>query len=149
MSAHIHDPAMQGSAVAAPNRGGATSTGPARPRWLVPGLLIALIAGGLVVAGVVSMSTVLYAGLFGGMILMHMGGHGHGGHSHGGHGGDVASGHPGRSSETSDGDDLSRGSHGSQPPDSRSVAGLDERAANESTTSETERHDQHSSHGCH
>lgn len=149
MTAHVHDPATHGGGVPATNRGVATSTGPTRPRWLVPGLLIALLVGGLVVAGVVSISTVLYAGLLGGMILLHMGGHGHGGHSHGDHGGGVASGHTGHSSGTSEAADLSRGSSGSQPPDSRSVAGPDERAANESTTSETEHHDQHSSHGCH
>ena len=147
MTAHVHDPATHGGRPRPLSSDDAASA-PSRPRWLLPGLLIALIAGGLVVAGVVSVSTVLYASLFAGMILMHTGGHGHGGHGHGGHAGGVASGHSGHSSGTSDGDDLSRGSSGSQPPESGSVAGLDERAK-ESTRTETERHDQHSSHGCH
>jgi len=56
-----------------------------RPRSLVPGLLIALAAGGLVAGGVVSLTAVLYAGLLGGMMLMHLGGHGHA--LHGGSGG--------------------------------------------------------------
>jgi len=38
------------------------------------------MAAVLVMAGVVELSTVFYAGLFGGMILLHLGGHGHGGH---------------------------------------------------------------------
>ena len=67
---------------------------PANPRgqvppargWLLPALAIGVLAIGLVVAGVVSLSTVLYAGAFGGMLLMHLGGHGHG-HGNGGHGG--------------------------------------------------------------
>ena len=76
MTAHIHDSVApddldpQASAV----------TAPARPWWLLPGVLIVGITAALVVAGVVSLSTVLSAALFGGMILMHLGGHG----SHGG-----------------------------------------------------------------
>lgn len=53
-----------------------------RQRWALVGIPVALVAGLLVLAGVVSPSTVLYAGAFGGMMLMHLGGHG----SHGGHG---------------------------------------------------------------
>lgn len=55
-----------------------------RPRWLAPLVVAAVIAAVLVLAGVVALSTVFYAGLFGGMILMHVGGHGHGGRG-GGH----------------------------------------------------------------
>lgn len=55
-----------------------------RPRWLGPVAVATVIAAVLVLAGVVALSTVFYAGLFGGMILMHVGGHGHGGRG-GGH----------------------------------------------------------------
>ena len=116
-----------------------------RPRWLLPGLVVAVIVGGLVLAGVVSFSTVLYAGLFGGMMLMHMGGHGHGGHGAGGAG----HGHSLHGDEADDAVDLSRRSSDAQPSQSGSSAGLDERARNNSTTSETDDHDEHSSHGCH
>ncbi len=94
MTVHAHDPSVDPAddAVDAPT--GATSDGgtSTRPRWLLPGLAVAIVVAGLVVAGVVSLSTALYAGLFGGMLLMHLGGHGmHGGHGggggHGGHGG--------------------------------------------------------------
>ncbi len=54
-----------------------------RPRWLGPLAVAAVIAAVLVLAGVVTLSTVFYAGLFGGMILMHVGGHGHAGHGAG------------------------------------------------------------------
>ena len=54
-----------------------------RPRWLGPLAVAAVIAAVLVLAGVVALSTVFYAGLFGGMILMHVRGHGHGGHGAG------------------------------------------------------------------
>lgn len=49
-----------------------------RPRWLLPGVAVAMVAAVLVIAGVVPLSTVVYVALFGGMILMHAG---HGGHS--------------------------------------------------------------------
>lgn len=48
----------------------------ARPRWLLPGVVIGVVAAALVIAGVVPFSTVLYAGMLGGMLLMHLGGHG-------------------------------------------------------------------------
>ncbi len=53
-----------------------------RQRWALVGVPVALTAALLVLTDVVSLSTVLYAGAFGGMMLMHLGGHG----SHGGHG---------------------------------------------------------------
>lgn len=138
MTAHVHDPAAHGGRTPAHHSAGAASTASTRPRWLLPGLLIALVAGGLVFLGVLSLSAVLYAGIFGGMILMHAGGHGHGGHGSAGH-----ASHAGRA------EDLSGGSSDTQPSGSGSAAGLDERPANDAKTSETERHDQHSSHGCH
>ncbi len=88
MTAHVHnhseltsEPRVSASAL---------EVGPAQaavPRWLIPGLAIAFVVAGLVLAGVVSPSTVLFLGFFGGMILMHTGGHG----AHGGHGGHESS----------------------------------------------------------
>lgn len=83
MTVHAHDPAVHTDSAGPGPAGGATATTAARPRWLVPGLAIGVIVATLVVAGVLSLSTVLYAGLIGGMLVMHLGGHG----GHGGHGG--------------------------------------------------------------
>jgi hypothetical protein len=138
MTAHVHGSTSQGGAAtdaAPPGRTPATLT---RPWWLLPGVVGALLVGGLVVAGIVSLSTVLYLGLFGGMMLMCMGGHGHGGQGHGAHG-----------SAPDENESLSQRSSGAQPGGSGSAAGLDRRAPHDPTTSETERHDQHSSPGCH
>ena len=145
MTAHVHDPATHGGPARNVARPGRRSDASTRPRWLLPAVLAAIVAGALVVAGVVSLSTVLYAGLFGGMILMHMGGHGHGGHGGGG-GGDARRGGP--AGETHDAS-LSRRSSGAQEAETGWSEGPDERAADDVTTSETNRHDQHSSHGCH
>lgn len=58
-----------------------------RPRWMMPALVALLIAVGLGLAGVVSWSSLLSVAFFGGMIGMHLFGHGgHGGHE--AHGGD-------------------------------------------------------------
>jgi hypothetical protein len=77
---------------------------------------------------------VLYAGMFGGMVLMHT--HGHGRH--------VAHG------SVADRDrDLSRPSGGSQPPSARSSSGLDDRASSDAKRSETQDHDQRDTHTCH
>lgn len=144
MTAHAHDHSTQAPSV---------PTGSARPRWLLPALVGAVVVGALVVFGVLSPSAVLYGGLVGGMVLMHAGGHGgHGGHGggsgqggqsgHGGHGG--AAGGP-----ASDGVNLSRRSFGSQPSPSTSGEGLDERAPSDPIGSETHDHDQRSSHSCH
>lgn len=106
----------------------------AHPRWLWPGVAAAIVVTGLVVAGVLSISIVLYAGAFGGMLLMHAGGHG----GHGGHGG--SGGHEDHGSGTTSGTDpLSHGSHGSQPARQDSAVGLDDRATNGAEASETER----------
>lgn len=84
MTAHTHDPATHADS---PGPGPAATDGTAtktstRPRWLLPGLAVGIVASALVVAGVLSLSTVLYAGMFGGMLVMHLGGHGgHGGHA--------------------------------------------------------------------
>jgi len=101
MTAHVHDHDDQEAASPVGQKR-------ARPRWLLPALIIAIVAGGLVLAGIVPLSTVLSAGLFGGMILMHVGGHG----GHGGQGGHAAHGSgsadAGRDSEA----DAGRGSRG-------------------------------------
>ena len=95
MKAHLHDPSRDAAdssldgSVHAANR----EPAPARPWWLLPTILAGALAAGLVIAGFVSPSTAISAGLFGGMMLMHLGGHGHGGH--GGPGGDGPS-TPGR-----------------------------------------------------
>jgi anti-sigma factor RsiW len=53
-----------------------------RPRWLLPALGLALIAAALLATGILTPSSLLSIGLFGGMIGMHLFGHG----AHGGHG---------------------------------------------------------------
>ena len=84
MTEHAHDPAAHAdSPRPGPVAAGGTATTASRPRWLLPGLVAGIVVGALVVAGVLSFSTVLYAGLLGGMLLMHLGGHG----GHRGHGG--------------------------------------------------------------
>lgn len=144
MTTHVHDPSIDGD----PSRTGAAGTQRAqsaatRPRWLLPGLVAAFVAAGLVVAGVVSLSTVFYVAAFGGMLLMHLGGHGHGGHG-GGHAGHSGPG----SAATSDDQDLSGRSAGSQPLRSASGDALDDRASYQNR-SETNDDDQRGSQGCH
>ena len=143
MTTHAHDPSIEGADLAP---GGTTATGHPdaairRRGWLMVALAIGLLAIGLVVAGVVSLSTVLYVGAFGGMLLMHLGGHGHGAHGGGAHGG-------GAHGDGAHGNDLSRGSGGSQQQPTGSGDELDDRAANQQNGTESD-DDQHSSHGCH
>ncbi len=143
MTAHVHDPSSHGEShdprPAATGGAAITST---RPRWLVPGLAIVIVAAALVLGGVLSFSTVLYAGLFGGMLLMHSGGHG----GHAGHGG----GHESRGGGTAgDAEDLRQPSSGAQSAASVSGGGLDDLAQNDRSGSEIHDHDQHGSHGCH
>lgn len=125
MTAQAHDHSTQ----AAP-----AATGSARPRWLLPALVGGIVVGALVVFGVLSPSVVLYGGLIGGMLLMHAGGHG-------GHG----------SRTKPDPEDLSQRSHGSHPERSGSDEAPQDRASINSnrSESETQDHDQHSSHECH
>ena len=146
MTAHVHSPSAQGESgppdPSTRSRGARRATG---PRWLLPGLAVGIIAAALVAAGVLSISTVLYAGLFGGMILMHAGGHG-------GHGNDGSHGSArdaGRDTTASDAEDPRERSSGSQPRRSAFGGALDDRAATDGTKDETDDHDQHSSHGCH
>jgi hypothetical protein len=148
MTAHVHDHPIHDAQHRpdTPTFQDAGLTRPTRPRWLVPGLATAFVAAALVVVGVVSLSTVLYFGFFGGMILMHVGGHGgHGGHA--GHGGQETQGRGGDA--TPDADDLSHGSLRSQHGQARSDEVPEGGASIQSNGNETQDHDQHSSHGCH
>ena len=119
------------------------------PRWLIPALIGVPLVGALLAFGLLSPMALVYFGLFGGCLLMHFVG-GHGGHGvHGGGASHDRSAHAG--SETGVGEeDLSSRSSGSQPLGAPSSSELGERAPDDiSNTNETERHDQHSSHGCH
>lgn len=75
-SADLHHHGHPGSAT------GGTAAPHRRPRWLLPTIAAVAIATALVLLDIISLSTAFYAGLVGGMLLMHLGGHGHG---HGGH----------------------------------------------------------------
>ncbi len=145
MTAHAHDPVhLDGSADLGPAT--VPTVAPSvRPRWLLPIALGGIVVGALVAGGFLALSTVLYAGLIGGMLLMHMGGHGHGGHGHGGHGhGDGEKGGPGSASA-----DLSKGSSNAQQEMTGSVAGFDARATNETMENGNHDRDRHSSSTCH
>ncbi len=150
MTTHVHDPSIE-----APDGGGSSSAAIrrpdpaiARPRWLLPALAAVVVATGLVVAGVVSASTVLSVALFGGMLLMHIGGHGHGGH--GGHGEAGPGGHGGHDERGVVRDeDLSGGSGGSQSARPGFNDGPDDRASEDQNRNETTDRDQHPSHTCH
>ena len=142
MTTHAHDPSANSVSAPASVTAG-TPTIATRPRWLMPALAVGIVAVGLVATGVVSLSTVLYAALFGGMILMHLGGHGR----HGGHG--RSGSHSGHCAGISRGDDLSQPSPGSQAASPRSSSGLEDRASDDSKGSETHDHDQRNTHSCH
>lgn len=79
MTTDVHDHSQQAAAVRV------APMGRSRPRWLVPGVLVVITGAGLVLAGVIPFSTAVSAGLIGGMLLMHLGGHG-------GHGGTTSAG---------------------------------------------------------
>ncbi len=69
-----------------------------RPRWLLPAIAAAAVAAALLYLGVLTPESLLTIGLFGGMIGMHLFGHGaHGDHGgHAGHAGENASADPGQ-----------------------------------------------------
>lgn len=100
------------------------------PRWLVPGMLIVIVATALVAAGIVPITTMFYAGTFGAMLLMHVGGHG----SHGSQSGHVSHG--------SDGRQGTQGGHGDHSRDA-------EHAVDETIDARHELDDQPRSRGCH
>lgn len=147
MTAHVHDPAAHRPATDVQPPGRAPAT-PKRPRWLLPGIVGAVVVGALVVGGVIPLNAVLYAGLFGGMLLMHGGGHGHG------HGGNVSAGHGAHGSPSGDprDGDLSQRSSGPQAATSFSSTEPQDGAVDRSTAGETkhdDQHDQNRSHSCH
>jgi hypothetical protein len=142
MTAHVQDPSMPVDEAIdthpGDTRAGRAST---RPRWLVPGIAVGVVVAGLVLAGVVPFSTALYAAMFGGMLVMHLGGHG----MHGGHGGGDHAGPPGGAS-SSDGRAPSKPGTMAQPADQGSAgetgtAVPDGNGAHEQS--------QHGSLGCH
>lgn len=164
MTGHVHDHAPYRDRTQATPSG--TRPEPSRawlPRWLGPRLAIALVVGGLllgglVLTGLVPTNVLLYAGLVGGMALMHLGGHGHGGHGaggghcghrdagyegrHGGHGNDPAA--------RDENAGLSRPSAEAQVAESGSSLGFAGRADDDSRTRETSIDDaDRSRHGCH
>ena len=59
---------------AAPGEGG---TRQARSPWLLPGIAVGIAATVLVIAGVISVTTLIYVAVIGGMLFMHLG---HGAH---------------------------------------------------------------------
>lgn len=84
MTVQAHDQVALGPShhASAPSAVDRAHGAPARRWWRPLAAVIAtLVVGGLVVAGVLPLSTVVYLGLFGGMLLMHAGGHGHGAHT--------------------------------------------------------------------
>src|SRR5512136_2255651 len=84
MTAHQHEGSIKIAVdrVDAARERERTRAGRVRPVWMLPALVLGLIVAGLVVMGVVSLSAVVSIGLLGGMLVMHLGGHGmHGGHS--------------------------------------------------------------------
>ena len=145
MTAHVHDPAMHPvdeATGAQPGDGSARGTS-TRPRWLMPGIAVGVVVAGLVLAGVVSLSTALYAGLFGGMLLMHLGGHG----MHGGHGGGGHAGHAGGGS--SDGRASSAPQRTSRPDEPGAAQETRHQGPEDGRGVERHQDDQRGSHGCH
>lgn len=148
MTAHSHDPAAHANGPRpGPVAGRRTAPTATRPWWLLPGLAAGIIVGALVVLGALPFSTVVYAGLIGGMLLMHLGGHsGHGGHGgRGGHGGHDAHG----AGTAPEGRDLSTDSSDTQLRQSGSADELDDRALTDRNRNENDDHDKRASHGCH
>lgn len=123
-----------------PDATSTTALTAARPRWLMPGLVVGVVAVALVAAGVLSVSSVLYAGLIGGMLLMHLGGHG----GHGSHGTRDGGWAPGP-----DADNLREPSSDTQGKGAGSSHQLDDRALKHGRRTEQHDDDQHNNHGCH
>ena len=148
MTTHVHEASGEGSA--ASDSGSAVATDRSAsafevPRWLLPALSLGVVVIGLVVAGVLSFSTVLFVAGFGGMLLMHTGGHGgHGGHD--GHGGSPdagSTGHAGHSQAGIGGDGPE--APGSQPPGTGTA--IEGQASNDPGRAET-KDDGHDAHTC-
>ena len=132
MTAHVHDSSThhtRGEDGAVP---AGQATGSTRPRWLLPALVGAIAVAVLAAYGVLPLSAVLFGGLFGGMLLMHVGGHG---------------GHEGGTPSATE--DFRHPSGGSSPDRTDFDAGPDQSATNEPNGIETHGHAERSSHGCH
>ncbi len=111
MTTHVHNPTYE-PASADPDAEEAPLRSSTRPRWVAPALAIGAVVVALVVAGVVPLSTALYGGLFGGMMLMHLGGHG----GHGDHGGGHEAAHAAHAASDGEGtDDQPAGDAGARP----------------------------------
>lgn len=76
---------------AAPGEGG---TRQARSPWLLPGIAVGIAPTVLVIAGVISVTTLIYVGAIGGMLFMHLGHGAHGAQGGQGLDGSVDSGTP-------------------------------------------------------
>jgi hypothetical protein len=59
---------------------GAVHPAATRSRWLIPGIAVGIAATALLIAGVISVTTLLSVGAIGGMLFMHLGHGAHGGH---------------------------------------------------------------------
>ena len=138
MTAHVHDSSTQPSNRKDSGVHAARATGSTRPRWLLPAVVGAIGVIVLVWYGILSPSAVLSGGLIGGMLLMHVGGHG--GHAGKGDHGDGAQTGPQAVRGASD-------DPGRDRTDSAAVPGRS--TTNDSNRSETHDDGQGGSHGCH
>ena len=68
------------SSIALRNAGRDGGIQASRPAWLLPAVALVVLGAALAFLGIIPVSTVLYAGMVGGMLVMHLGGHGHGVH---------------------------------------------------------------------
>ena len=64
MTTDTSDHSMHGAAQQATPR--EVGPGQARSRWLLPGLAAGIVATALVITGVISLTTLVYVGVFGG-----------------------------------------------------------------------------------
>lgn len=135
MTAHVHNASRHHTDEADGAVPAVRSVGSTRPRWLLPALAGGLVVAVLVAYGVLSPSVVLYGGLFGGMLVMHVGGHG----NHGGHG-------VGTTTETGD---IHRPASGALFDQTGPGTGPDHALADGPSGSESDGHDEPGSHGCH
>ena len=141
MTAHVHDSSTRRTDDADGAAPAVRANGSNRPRWLLPAVAGGLVVAVLVAYGVLSPSAVLYGGMFGGMLLMHLGGHGSHG-SHGSHDGQ------GRGTTTGTGD-MSRPTSGAAADQTTSGGVPDYAPVDGPSRSESEGDAARGSHGCH
>ena len=135
MTAHVHDSSTRRTDEADGAAPAVRANGSNRPRWLLPAIAGGLVVAVLVAYGVLSPSAVLYGGLFGGMLLMHVGGHG----NHGGHAGGTTTGTG----------DIHRPAAGVLSDQTGRGAGPDHPPPDALSGSESEGDAERGSHGCH